>query len=121
MAGRSSLQGSGLAKDRIVLGDVSGPLGLSLFVLGHSFLLGMGLGLRMRWAGVVKFFDPTKIFSRFFYSKKYHLSVTLHQLPLNKRHPPKIVICVALDFSVENSFALGHHKPIVVDEEVQNL
>ena len=48
MADRSSLLGSGLAKDRIVLSDVSGPLGLSLFVLGHYFLLGMGLGLSMR-------------------------------------------------------------------------
>ena len=59
MAGRSSLLGSRLAKDRIVLGDVSRPLGLSLFVLGHSFLLGVGLGFSMRWDGVVKSFDPT--------------------------------------------------------------
>ena len=59
MAGRSSLLGSGLAEDRIVLDDVSGPLGLSSFVLGHSFLLGVGLGFSMRWDGVVKSFDPT--------------------------------------------------------------
>ena len=59
MAGRSSLLGYGLAEDRIVLNKVFGPLGLSLFVLGHFFLLGMGLGLNMRWAGVVKIFDPT--------------------------------------------------------------
>ena len=59
MASCSSLLGSGLAEDRIVLGDVSGPLGLSLFVLGHSFLLDTGLGLSIRWAEVVKFFDPT--------------------------------------------------------------
>ena len=59
MAGRSSLLGYGLAEDRIVLGYISGPLGLSLFVFGHSFLFGAGLGLSMRWAGVVKFFDPT--------------------------------------------------------------
>ena len=62
MAGRSSLLGSGLANDRIVLGDVSRPLGLSLFVFSRSFLLGMGLELSMRWAGVVKFFDPTIVF-----------------------------------------------------------
>ena len=62
MAGRSSLLGSGLAEDRIVLGDVSGPLGLSLFILGHSFLLDMGLGLSMRWAEVVRFFDPTILY-----------------------------------------------------------
>ena len=59
MTDHSSLLGSGLSKDRIVLGDVSGPLGLSLFVIGHYFLLGVGLGLSMRWTGVVKFFDPT--------------------------------------------------------------
>ena len=59
MVGHSSPLGSGWAKDKIVLSDVSEPLGPSLFVLGHSFLLGVGLGLSMRWAGVVKFFDPT--------------------------------------------------------------
>ena len=59
MAGRSSLLGSGLAEDRVVLGDVSGSLGPSLFVLGHFFLLGVGLGFNMRWAGVVKILDPT--------------------------------------------------------------
>ena len=59
MADRSSLLGFGLAEDRIVLNDVSGPLELSLFVLGHYFLLGVGFRLSMRWAGVVKFFDPT--------------------------------------------------------------
>ena len=59
MADHSSLLGSGLVEDRIVLSDVFGPLGLSLFVLGHYFLLGVGLGFSMRWAGVVRFFDPT--------------------------------------------------------------
>ena len=48
MADHSSLLGSGLAEDKIVLGDVSGPLGPSLFVLGHFFLLGVGLGFSMR-------------------------------------------------------------------------
>ena len=62
MAGRSSLLGSRLVEDRIVLGDVSGPFGLSLFVLGHFFLLCVGLGLSIKWAGVVKFFDPTLLF-----------------------------------------------------------
>ena len=59
MTGCSSLLGYGLAEDRIVLGYVSGPPRLSLFVLGHFFLLGVGLGLSIRWAGVAKFFDPT--------------------------------------------------------------
>ena len=59
MTGRSPLLGSGLVEDTIVLGDVCGPFGPSLFVLGHFFLLGVGLGFSMRWAGIVKFFDPT--------------------------------------------------------------
>ena len=59
MACRSSLLGSGLAESRIVLSDVSGPFGLSSFVLGHFFLLGVGLRLSIKWVGVVKFFDPT--------------------------------------------------------------
>ena len=60
MTGCSSLLGFGLVEDTIVLDDVSGPFGPSLFVLGHFFLLGVGLGLSMRWAGVVKFFDPIR-------------------------------------------------------------
>ena len=36
-----------LAEERIVLGDVSRQLGLSLFVLRRFFLLGMGLRLRI--------------------------------------------------------------------------
>ena len=59
MACRSSLLASGMAEVRIVLGDVSGPFRLSSFVLGHFFLLGVGLGLSIKWAGVAKFFDPT--------------------------------------------------------------
>ena len=47
------------AKSRIVLGNVSRLFGLSLSVLGHFFLLGMGLGLIIKWAGVVIFFGPT--------------------------------------------------------------
>ena len=58
MVGRSSLLGSRLTEDRIVLGDVSGPFGLSLFILGHFFLLSVGLGFSIKWAGVVKFFSP---------------------------------------------------------------
>ena len=32
------------------------------FVLGHFFLLDVGLGLNMRWARVTRFFGPTKVF-----------------------------------------------------------
>ena len=65
MACHSSLLGSRLAEDRVVLSDVSWQFELFSFVLGHFFLLGVGLGLSIRWAGVTKFFDPTvSIFSQ---------------------------------------------------------
>ena len=47
------------AKNKIVLDNVSWQFGPSSFVLGHFFLLGMGLGLDMKWAGVSRFFGPT--------------------------------------------------------------
>ena len=47
------------AESRIVLGNVSRLFGLSLFVLSHFSLLGMGLGLSIKWARVAKFFGPT--------------------------------------------------------------
>ena len=50
-----------MAEDRIVLGDAAWQFGLSFFVLGHLFFLGVGLGLSIKWAGVAKFFDPTII------------------------------------------------------------
>ena len=50
-----------MAKDRIVLDDAAWQFGLSSFILGLFFLLGMGLGLSIRWAGVTKFFDLTII------------------------------------------------------------
>ena len=34
-----------------------------MFVLGHFFLLGIGFGLDMKWAGVAKFFGPTVLIS----------------------------------------------------------
>ena len=49
------------AEDRIILGNVSWQFRPSSFVLGHFFLLGMGFGLDMKWAGVAKFFSPTII------------------------------------------------------------
>ena len=45
------------AESRIVLGNVSRLFGFSLFVRHFSFL-GVGLGLSIKWAGVVKFFGP---------------------------------------------------------------
>ena len=59
MACRSSLLGSRLAENKVVLGNASRLLGLSLFVLSHSSLLGVGLGLSIKWAEDVKFFGPT--------------------------------------------------------------
>ena len=55
---RSKLPGD-IVEDRIVLGNVPWQFGPSLSVLGHIFLLGMGLGPNMKWAGVAKFFGPT--------------------------------------------------------------
>ena len=52
------------AENRVVLGNVSRLFGLFLFVLDHFSLLGMGLGLSMKWAGVVKFFGPTIVIRR---------------------------------------------------------
>ena len=49
------------AESRIVLSNVSRLFRLSLFVLGHFSLLDVGLGLSIKWAGVVKFFGPTII------------------------------------------------------------
>ena len=48
-----------LAEDRIVVGNASWQLGLSLLILGFFFLLGVGLGLCMKWAGAAEFFGPT--------------------------------------------------------------
>ena len=45
----------------IVLGNVSYQFGPSSFVLGHFSLLGVGLGLDMKWVEVAKFFDPTNV------------------------------------------------------------
>ena len=47
------------AESRIILDNVSRLFGLSLFVLGHFSLLGMGLRLSIKWAGVFKFFGLT--------------------------------------------------------------
>ena len=46
-------------EDRVVLGSISWQSGFPLFVLGHFFFHGMGLGLDMKWAGVPKPFGPT--------------------------------------------------------------
>ena len=56
---RFPLLRSRFAEDRVVLGSTSWQFRLSLFVLGHFFLLGMGHGLDMKWAGVAKSIDPT--------------------------------------------------------------
>ena len=55
---RSSFSRFRLAEDKIVLNDIFWQLGPSLFVLRHFFLLGMDLGLDMKWTGVAKFFGP---------------------------------------------------------------
>ena len=47
------------AEDRVVLGSISWQSGFPSFVLGHFFLLGMGLGLDMKWARVPRSFGST--------------------------------------------------------------
>ena len=41
------------------LSNISWQFGPSSFVLGHFFLLGVSLGLDMKWAKIAKFFGPT--------------------------------------------------------------
>ena len=47
------------AEDRVVLGSIFGQSGFPLFILGHFFLLDVGLGFDMKWAGFPKSFGPT--------------------------------------------------------------
>ena len=47
------------AEDRVVLGSTIWWSGFPSFVLGHFFLLGMGLGLDIKWARVPRSFGPT--------------------------------------------------------------
>ena len=56
---RFLLPWSWLAENRIVLGNISWQFEHSLFVLGHFFLLGMGLRLDVKWVVVAKLFGPT--------------------------------------------------------------
>ena len=77
-------------KDRIVLGDVSWQLGLSLFILRRFFLLSMGLGPCMKWVGAAEFFDPTVII-------KIHLTTTINMfiiLRKNISNEPIILLLV---------------------------
>ena len=57
---------SRLAEDRIVLGNVSSQFELFLSILGHFFLLDMGLGLCMKWAEAAEFFDPIDLYLHLF-------------------------------------------------------
>ena len=54
------------AEERVVLGSTIWWSGFSSFVLGHFFLLGMGLGLDIKWAGVPRSFGPTCIIKGLF-------------------------------------------------------
>ena len=62
---RFLLRWSRFAENRIILGNVSWQFRHSLFVLGHFFLLGVGLGPDMKWAGVAKSFGPTVSYIKF--------------------------------------------------------
>ena len=50
---------SRFTEDRVVLGNISWQSGLSLFILRHSFLLGIGRGLDVKRVRVTKPFGPT--------------------------------------------------------------
>ena len=88
VACRFLLPWSRFAENRIVLSNVSWQFGPSSFVLGHFFLLGVGLGLDMKWAEVAKFFGPTTskfdctlIYTwSFYYYYKYHIIVKQYTL-----------------------------------------
>ena len=56
---RLFLPWSQFAENKIVLGNIFWQFGPSSFILGHFFLLGVGLRLDMEWAEVAKFFSPT--------------------------------------------------------------
>ena len=47
------------AEDKVVLGSISWQSRFPLFILGHFFLLGMGLELNMKWAEIPRSFAPT--------------------------------------------------------------
>ena len=49
------------AEDRVVLDSISWQFGFPSFILGHFFLLGMGLGLDMKCAGICQSFSPTYV------------------------------------------------------------
>ena len=61
VACRFLLPRSQFAENKIVLSNASWQFGPSSFVLGHFFLLDVGLGLDMKWVRVAKFFDPTNV------------------------------------------------------------
>ena len=46
-------------EDRVVLDSIPWQSGFLLFFLGHFFLLGVGLRLDIKWAGVPRFFGLT--------------------------------------------------------------
>ena len=50
-------------EDRVIIGNISWQSGFP-FILGHFFLLGMRLGLDMKWAGVPRSFGPTLSYTR---------------------------------------------------------
>ena len=63
------LSWSRFAEDRVVLSNISWWSGLSLFIFGHFFFLGMAHGLDMKWAGVANSFGPTILYIYISYRK----------------------------------------------------
>ena len=55
---RLPLQWFWSAEDRVVLGNIFWQSRFPSFVLGHFFILGVGIGLDMKWAGLCQILQP---------------------------------------------------------------
>ena len=86
---------SRLAKDRIVLGNVSWQFGLFLSILGRFFLLDMGLGLCMKWVEAAEFFDPTDLYLHLFSIKfSYYFNGFNYMYKRKKKKKNKQVLII---------------------------
>ena len=69
-----------LVEDRIVLGSTIWRSEFPSFVLGHFFLLGVGLGFDIEWAGVPGSFDLTYIYIYIYIYNFYLINNKLYTL-----------------------------------------
>ena len=64
---RLPLQWFWSAEDKVIIGNISWQSGFLLFVLGHFFIFGMGLGLDMKWARLCQILQPHNSPSKSYY------------------------------------------------------